>query len=61
MVAERSRWMPSAAASREASLRSSLYEAKPSISRGSRPASAQAARMALSASLNSASGDWPWR
>jgi hypothetical protein len=46
---------------RVASLRSLPNEAKPSICSGGSPASAHAASTAFSASLNSGSGDWPWR
>jgi hypothetical protein len=36
-----------------------MYETKPSISAGARPASAHAARIAVSASWNSLCGDFP--
>jgi hypothetical protein len=59
MFENRSSFVPSAAARRVGSLRSLLKEANPSMSAGSIPASWHAFRMAIRASLNSGSGDWP--
>ena len=59
MLEKRSSRSPSAAASREGSLRSLEYEANPSTSVTSMPASSQAARIARQASTNSGSGDSP--
>jgi hypothetical protein len=59
MLAKRSSLHPSAAARRDASLRSLLNDAKPSTSRGEIPALSQALTIAFSASLNSGSGAPP--
>jgi len=48
-----------AAANRDGSFRSLLYDANPSISPGDIPASSHARKIASIASLNSASGDRP--
>ena len=56
---QRSSFIPSAAASRNGPLRSSMYETSPSISETSSPASSAARRMAVHASWNSVSGDPP--
>ncbi len=57
----RSSSMSSAAARRVGLLRSSAYDANPSMAVGARPASSHAARIARRASTNWASSAWPWR